>query len=298
MALFVVMPALRPNVRLILVYGLLSLATVALGCFVCARWDVPAGSWSRNLIAWGVGLAGAAALAAWAGPRCGIVVLGLAVLAVGASLAGVPQDGVHRWLDLGPLHVNAAFVVLPMAVVALSWNVERLWCWALALVIQGMLVLQPDASQAAAFGCGLMVIALRSSQPRGVRIGFVLAVIVLAVAAWLRPDPLKGVPEVEEILGLAYFLSPIAGVLAALLIFATLMVPTLTVQRSPAVQTTGAALSAYLLASAAVTMFGAYPMPLLGVGMSPVLGFWLGVGLLAACLRREAGRAPTPGSGS
>lgn len=161
-----------------------------------------------------------------------------------------------------------------------------------------MLVLQPDASQAAAFGCGLMVIALRSSQPRGVRIGFVLAVIVLAAAAWLRPDPLKGVPEVEEILGLAYFLSPIAGVLAALLIFATVMVPTLTVQRSPAVQTTGAALTAYLFASAAVTMFGAYPMPLLGVGMSPVLGFWLGVGLLAACLRREAGPAPTPGSGS
>ena len=47
----------------------------------------------------------------------------------------------------------------------------------------------------------------------------------------------------------------------------------------------GGALSLCLAAWAVTPLFGAFPVPLVGVGMSPILGAWLGVGLLAATAR-------------
>ena len=102
----------------------------------------------------------------------------------------------------------------------------------------------------------------------------------LAAASWLRPDPLEAIPEVEGIVGLAYAVSPVLALLAVVVLVATLLAP------------------AYFLTAAATTLFGAFPMPLLGVGMSPILGFWLGVGLLAATLRQSPGGAASPASGS
>lgn len=287
------MTAIRPPMRLLLVYGLLSLAAVATGAWVCARAGVPSGAWLRNLAVWPVGfiLAGALALRAGRGAATALLVLGLLTLA--ASLAGVPQDGVRRWLDLGPLQINAAFVVLPVMVVALSWTAGRWWSWALAFAGQAVLVAQPDASQATAFGAALIMLAVGAPMTRKVRIGLILLAGALSAASWLRPDPLAPVPEVEEIVALAHAVSPILAGFAALLIAAVGLAPAVMTRRTP-VQTAGLALSACMLVAAATTVFGAFPMPLLGVGMSPILGFWLGVGLLAARLRP----ASTPASGS
>jgi cell division protein FtsW (lipid II flippase) len=282
--------------RVLLVYGLLSLAAVALGCVVCALSGVPAGSWSRNLVAWVAGLGLAVALARFAGSRAAAALLVLALLIVLAGFFGSPQQGVHRWLDLGPLHINVAFIVLPVAVVALSWTGERLWVWGPALALQALLVVQPDASQAAALAAAMTVVALRSSSPVWLRGGVPAIALALAVAAWGRPDPLSPVPEVEEIVALAAGLSPLLAILAVIVITGASIAPAVAAPRSSAARTAGLALSAYMLATAAATLFGAFPMPLLGIGMSPVVGFWLGVGLLGAMLSRMP--APSPASGS
>mgnify|MGYP003676066507 FL=1 len=293
------MPALPPTLRPLLIFGLLALLTVALGCWVCALSDVSTASWVRNLIAWGVGLAAAGGLAATGGRRPGLILLGLAVVVLGGSLVGVPQQGVHRWLDIGPLHINVAFVVLPMAVVALAWNRDRLSAWGLALAGLALLVVQPDASQATAFGLALVVVAVRAPVTVGLRIGTIAIATALVVASWLRPDPLAPVPEVEEIVGLAYAVMPLLAVLAVALIATTALVPALVTRSSrPDIRIGGAALSVYCLATVGTTVFGAFPMPLLGIGMSPILGFWLGVGLLAAWIRRESRPAANPASGS
>lgn len=287
------MTTLRPPLRLFLLYGLLSLAAVALGAVVCAMSGVPTGSWLRNLIVWPLGLLLAGALAFLARERgaAGLFVLGVLVLA--ASLAGIPQQGVHRWLDIGPLHINVAFVVLPLMVVALSWTVRRWWSWALAFAGQAVLVAQPDASQATAFGAAVVVLAIGAPASRPVRIGLILLAGALSAISWLRPDPLEAVAEVEEIVALAYAASPILAGLAVLLIATTALAPAAATPGTPA-RDAGLALSAYMLVAATATVFGAFPMPLLGVGMSPILGFWLGIGLLAARFRTS----PTPASGS
>jgi hypothetical protein len=42
------------------------------------------------------------------------------------------------------------------------------------------------------------------------------------------------------------------------------------------------ALTACCVVTAVAPMFGAFPVPLVGVGMSSIVGFWLGAGALAA----------------
>ncbi|NJC41919.1 cell division protein FtsW (lipid II flippase) [Brevundimonas alba] len=284
------------RLRLLLFYGLLSLAAVAAGCAICAMADVPTGSWLRNLVAWAVGFALAGALAALAGRRTSAVFLVVALLVVLASLFGPPQQGVHRWLDVGPLHINVAFIVLPMAVVALSWRVGRLWVWAPALGVQALLAVQPDASQAAAFGIALAIVAVRSASPVWVRIGVPVTSLALAVIAWLRPDPLEAVPEVEEIVALGFSVSPLLAIAGVILTIAAVLAPTVAARRTPDAASAGLALSGYMFATAATTVSGAFPMPLLGIGMSPIVGFWLGVGLLAAMVSRTAASSPASGS--
>lgn len=281
--------------RLLLVYGALSLATVGLGCLICALADVPASIWMRNLIAWAVGLVVALGIASLAGKRAATVLLGLAAVLVAASLLGPAQQGVHRWLAVGPLSVNLALVVLPMAVVALDWTRERATSWGLALILLGLLVLQPDASQATAFAGAVVLIAFRAPFSKPVRVGLVTVAAGLAAFSWLRADPLPPVPEVEEIVALAWGLMPVLAVTAVVLILSTSLAPTLGARLAGAGPSGIATpLSVYFLLTAGMTLFGAFPMPLLGIGMSPIVGFWLGVGLLAAQIRC----APSPASGS
>lgn len=289
------MAVIQGPYRLLLVYGALSLATVGLGCVICALADVPAASWVRNLIAWGVGMAAALGLAAFTGKRTATVLLGLSAVLVAASLFGPAQQGVHRWLALGPLSINLALLMLPMAVVALDWTRERAASWGLAFTILGLLVLQPDASQATAFAGAMALIALRAPLSTSVRLGLAGVAAALAAFSWLRPDPLAPVPEVEEIVALAWSITPVLAVAAVVLIVATSLAPMLGA-RLAGKRPFGIAvpLSAYVLLTAGMTLFGAFPMPLMGIGMSPIVGFWLGVGLLAARLRP----APSPASGS
>ena len=287
------MIAIRPPVGLLVLYGLMSLAAVGLGAWICALSGVPSGSWLRNLAVWPVGLLLAAGLAVFAGERISALLLIGGIGLLGATLAGVPQEGVRRWLDLGPLYINLAFVALPLLVVALAWTAGRWWSWVAAFAGQAVLVAQPDASQATAFGAALIVLAVSAPASRPLRIGLILLAGGLSAISWLRPDPLEAVAEVEEIVALANAVSPFLAGLAVVLITAVALTPAVTTRKAP-VRDAGLALSGYMLVAAATTVFGAFPMPLLGVGMSPILGFWLGVGLLAARLRPS----PTPASGS
>jgi hypothetical protein len=280
-------PASERGGRFFAGFGLLSLLTVAIGCAIAAAHGVPTGSWARNLVAWGVG-----AGAAWAiGRRPGVLpwFLLAAPVALAGTLLNASVDGVHRWIDIGPLHINAAAMMLPAAVVALAALRDRPWSWMLAAASLALLVLQPDASQATAFGAGMIVVLATLRAPAAVRAGGAAATLLAVVAAWMRPDPLAPVPEVEEIIGVAWTWSPLAAVAAVALLAATALWPMRIAASAPGdARTAALALTACLVATALAPFLGAFPVPLVGVGMSPVLGFWLGAGALAAAVRRGA----------
>lgn len=267
-------------------YGAASLAAVALGALICAWAGLPAAYWARDIVAWGVGAAAAPALARWAGPIAFRIALLLAPAALAASLFGPEQSGVHRWLDVGPAQLNAAFVFLPASAVALSVLAPgRLWPWSAALAALLLLGLQPDASQATAWGLVMAFIAWRGSGSRVLRGAVSGAIIALVAIAWLRPDPLAPVPEVEGVIALAWSQSPLLALAAVAALGAAVasLVPPRAVP--PPAQAAAWALAVYLGAVILAPLAGAFPVPLVGMGMSPIVGLWLAVGLLAASAR-------------
>jgi len=273
-------------------YGALSLAAVGAGCAVAATQGVPAGVWARDLAAWGLGLGAAALLTRVSNPIVYVACLLGAPLGLAATVISAGMQGVHRWTHLGRLQINMAQVLLPLAVVALApLTAVRQWPWLITAVILALLIAQPDASQATAFGGAMIVIARLAASPRSVRWG-VTALASLAIGvAWLRPDPLAPVPEVEHILQLAWALSPAAAIAAGALLAASALAPWFSLsQGGQAAGSAAVGLSVYLLLSAITPALGAFPVPLVGMATSPILGFWLGVGLLAA----PGAKRPTP----
>lgn len=280
-----------PRSRLFLLAGVFSLLAVLAGLWAALHAGVPASLALRNLAAWIVGAGAALALGQWAGRGAFVAVPVLALVIVAASLTGPGLSGVHRWLAAGPLTLNAAMLALPAALAAtaaLSARARRpVWIWLAPILILAVLVTQPDASQASAFGAGIILLALGRRQSGLIGKCVAMGAALLVAAAWYRPDPLAPVAEVEAIHTLSANVSPLlpAGLLASLFLFC--LAPLLVALKGQRpLFMTGAALSLYFLVQAAMPFFGAFPVPLAGMGVSPILGAWLGIGVFAAALRK------------
>ena len=276
--------------RFFAVFTVLSFVAVATGCLAVALDGASTMVWSLNLAAWGVGVVVALAVSRFASSIFARIMLVAAPVGLLASLANPGRMGVHRWLDLGPVNANAAALLLPAFVVAMASVVrDARWIWLAYAVCTVVLILQPDASQATALAAAILIIVVRLPVARVARIGAAVLVSSGAVVAWLRPDPLTPVAEVEGVVGLAYEHSPPIAVVAVTALGCATLAPMMIAARFelPVVRTAALALTAYLVLSASAPLFGAFPVPLVGIGMSPVIGFWLGVGLLAASISWE-----------
>lgn len=218
----------------------------------------------------------------------------VAVLALLLTLACPGIDGVRRWIPVGVLSIHVSAVVAPV----LLWAIHAVRSEATAVALIGATcvvhVLQPDAGQATAFGCAALVLYARSdSAGRAARaLGCALAVGGIAIA-WLRADPLAPVDHVERVLRLALEAGwPLA--LAACAALVALLVPMVWLARessSSRRRSLAASLGTYTVTSLAVTELGHFPVPVLGAGVGPVLGWYAALAALAASSLAEDGAA-------
>jgi cell division protein FtsW (lipid II flippase) len=205
------------------------------------------------------------------------------LVAVAATLVAPGIAGVHRWLPLGPLRVNASAALAPWLLLALA-DADRARRWgavAAAVGVQAVHLVQPDAAQATALALGALPLLL--GRVGNLRVGITVAAILLglAAAAWSRPDPLPALPHVERVLSLTVARGPLwaaAGALATAALFA----PALLGLRGSG-HGVGAGAALYLAGQLGATFVGNYPVPVLGAGAGPVLGWW---GLAAICHAR------------
>lgn len=260
-----------------LLFGALSLAAVAVGCWVASAHGVSDRVWCLNLAAWPAGLGLAVALSYAKSERWWPA---LALIGLVLTFFFDGMSGVHRWIGIGPVRLNAAELLLPAALVALPLVTSRINLACAALIVLA-LALQPDASQAVAFAGGAIASLIASDTPR--RIWFAAGFAVLAALSFLRPDALAPVPEVEGIIGLAYAMSPAIAALAALTLAGACLAP-LVAARSPSAW----GFAAYLCLAALAPLWGDFPVPLVGMGVSAILGAWLGFGALMGATRRPA----------
>jgi hypothetical protein len=95
------------------------------------------------------------------------------------------------------------------------------------------------------------------------------------------------VAEVEGVIGLAARISPTLAAFCTVALAAVAAAPWLVTRDAHAdLRRAGSGLSILFFLWAAAPAFGAFPVPLVGVGLSPIVGAWLSVGLLAGLARR------------
>lgn len=236
-----------------------------------------------NPIAWAVGaLLGACLFAVGRTSSARSAALLVAPVGLATTVLAKPVEGVHRWIDLGPLHVNVAALLLPAAIVAagLLGITSRLALVATTTVAI-LLLVQPDASQATAFAVAAGLVLVHSRAPAAIRAALGAAFVAGALLTCLRANPLQPVREVEEIFGLAREVAPALAALGALALAATAAVP-LRLARGCETGDAAIALCGYFIVTELAPFAGAYPVPLVGLGMSFPVGWWLGVALLCA----------------
>jgi cell division protein FtsW (lipid II flippase) len=266
-------------------YLLAPVPALAVGVLIMRMSDVPAGVWGQNLAAWVVGTL--LCLGLWRTRSSSgrgrwidfAAVLTLAALA--ATLLAPDVDGVHRWLPLGPVRLHAAAVLLPLLLVAMQGLSQARGWWistGVAVGVALVLLLQPDAAQATAFAAGCLVLLLPSAGRDPLRLACVLALPVLAALTWLRSDPLAPVPHVEGIVGLAAGLGAVWAV-AAVVSLLVLPLPFFLAGRG-AGKHAGLALAVYITITLLAPFVGSFPVPVMGYGVSPILGYLVGLGIL------------------
>jgi len=283
---------MRDSTRSIVIFGVASLVAVAAGCAAMAQSGVAPSSWLRSVVAWAVGAGLASLLARYGEPRSAST--GAVVLATGALVAtlfGAGVEGVHRWLDIGPLHINAAALLLPALIVGLAAiRMTSPIGLVLTLIAATVLLAQPDASQLTSFAIAASILVARSSVALRWKPFALLVAVVFAVAGWRRPDPLDPVAEVEQIFAMCLAVSPFLALLAGLALAAAAVAPlSVSTPAGHPARDGAIALSAYFVSVSIAPFLGWFPVPLVGLGMSFPVGFWLGLGLLLVIGRHPHG---------
>lgn len=231
---------------------------------------------------WLQGLFGLAALALAAGwPRwevgdrtaLALAVAGLALLA--ATFLHPGLEGVHRWLSLGPLLIQPAPLALPLIVWCAVRHSSSMAGAVLVLAATGLCAVQPDAQ--AASGLALATVILCGAKGwRPVWIVTALICIGSAVWAWTRPEALSPVPHVEGVLLAARQAGAVWGLLVYVgFTLVPLWIGAVSARRDIA----PFALTALWLGFMIAGLTQRFPIPVIGFGLSWVLGWALTLGL-------------------
>ena len=257
------------------------------GALIMRQHDVPSSRWGLNLIA---GILSAAICAVFLARSrtamsrtAAIISAGLALAALAATFAMAGSMGVHRWIQVGPLNVHAGAICLPVLIGALgvldAFGGKLRWApLLLAISAATVLLLQPDAAQATAFAGAAITLLIANKQRTGAAWAAALAIAALAAWTWMRVDPLSPISYVEGIVGLARQ-SGSAWLVACIAALAVLPLPFFVsaLSRHSAV---ARALGVYLCICLLAPLFGAFPVPLIGFGLSPIVGYFVALAFL------------------
>ena len=205
------------------------------------------------------------------------LLLGLATLVYTPFLNGVSSNP-QRWLGLFGFRLYIAPVVLPLFLLLWYRILSRHEATAgvasavAAFVALGLL-LQPDAAQLTAFAAASVPILWCSSIGRLGRLIMIVSLLVAAAVSWAVPDALAPVSYVEGVFLVAASFSVWLLLVAVLAVALPVFSLGWQAYKSNSPGILGVAIYfavLYLLAPIQVT-----PVPLLGFGAGPILGYFI-----------------------
>lgn len=204
-----------------------------------------------------------------------IIVL-TSILFLGLTFIGPSMEGVHRWIRIPPFSLNIAAIVLPITIAALYRLIEEKQ---IIISLTGMtaiaflLFLQPDASQLLAFSLPCIVLLLHSRISKIMTTGFSVGLLLLTLTSWIKLDSLQPVNYTEGILKLLYNTSSILYIIGiAALLWIPICFLILCQARSRKIC---AGMTMYYWMIILATFIGNFPVPFMGYGLSPILGFYI-----------------------
>ncbi|MBC3875037.1 hypothetical protein [Undibacterium flavidum] len=207
----------------------------------------------------------------------GVATLVLMLLGLGACFAFPESGNPVRWLKLGGLRLYFSAAVLPLALYLLArlhWRLQFSVSVNVVLmfVFAALLTLQPDVSQLIAFALAALFIVWHRAGGSMLKVGVTAVLGLLCYRCWQQPDPLQPVPYVEGVIQLAGGMG-IVAMLAAILSVALIPIGLFygAIKRSaPELMP----IALYYIAIMIFAYLGFTPMPLLGFGAGPVIGYF------------------------
>ena len=208
---------------------------------------------------------------------CAIVILSVLFLCSPFLSAGI--EGVHRWIQIGPISLNTAFIFLPILLIAINKLFEvgqSKVGYIVILAIAFILFLQPDASMLSAFSVALLPIFYSNHNSMFFRYGILVILLILSIISWWNIDNLQPVSYVEDIIVLAKESGWLYLHFSVISLF-ILLWPFAKIDRCQQRGVISISLGLFFLVLILSTLFGNFPVPLIGYGISPIIGYLISV---------------------
>jgi cell division protein FtsW (lipid II flippase) len=256
---------------------------IFIGTLAMVSYGVPSSIWIQNIIIWILGTVWGSVFIIRnreknltnGNSSYTIIIVALLVLPFFFN----DLDGIHRWLTFGPINIYIASIICPLLIIHL-WKLtlknREYYVFGLTLIILIILLFHPDAGQLTAFACATVIILWKKISRRIIKLLYITLTVVLVTASWVFLDDLEPVPYVEDIIFLVADLGNvwfIMGILSLIL----LLSPFFFYGKKSIVSL---ALGVYFLITMIVTLIGNFPMPIMGYGISPIIGYIISITLL------------------
>lgn len=209
---------------------------------------------------------------------CPIIIIAIILLLYAMTFVDSGVDNVHRWLSLGPISLYVSSIFAPIFIIEI-WNLfeknKYLLIVVIAFLAATILFLQPDASQLTSFAVPLIVMLLSKAGKKIPTYIIIAILIFFAITSWIFLDSLPAVIYVEDILGLAMgmgILWSVLGILSLILI----PIPFFILAKKKE-QLLSVCIGLYYVIFIVSTFFGNFPVPLMGYGVSPIIGYLIAI---------------------
>ena len=187
-------------------------------------------------------------------------------------------DGVHRWLSIGIIKFNVSMIVLPILIIEL-WKLSRIkglsFTIIITIVVSTLLSIQPDASQLTGFAIPMMFMLCSKTDKKVLRLLIFGMLSILIVLSWVFLDSLPPVTYVEGILSLLANMGLIWLILGVL---SLIILPVPFILFPPKnLKLPSICVGLYFIIILISTFFGNFPVPLMGYGISPIIGYFISI---------------------
>jgi hypothetical protein len=203
------------------------------------------------------------------------IIVFVSILLLGLTFIGPNIDGVHRWLRIPFFTLNIATIVIPITIVAFYRLIEeKQYVMSLigTIVIAVFLFLQPDASQLLAFSLPMIVLLLKSKISKVITTSFSMVLLLLTLKSWIELDSLQPINYTEGILTMVYDTSIVLYIIGiASLLWVPICFLVLCQKQS---RNICVGITSYYWMMSCATFVGNFPVPFMGYGLSPILGFY------------------------